>query len=198
MINLNLSSTSSSNYIRFMPSINAWINRDKAEITLAPFVFDINNIKTGWLHLDTGIRDWQEDQVVGQKGPQPSASHLRGFVATFYNKSMGTVEWCSNSTGPSKGFEDLYKACSEQHAANPGKLPVVKYVNSEMKKIGQGSTRIPKFEITSWIEKPAGMYQSDAEFVAQAAAPAPAPFVAPVAKPTPAAAAVAASDDEMF
>jgi hypothetical protein len=41
------------------------------------------------------------------------------------------------------------------------------------------------------------MDQSDAEFVAQAA-PAPAPFDAPVQKLTPAAAAVAASDDEMF
>ncbi len=200
MLNLNLSSSSSSNYIRFMPSINAWINRDKAEIKMVePFVFDINNIKTGWLHLDTGVRDWQEDAVVGQKGPQPSANHLRGFVATFYNRELGTVEWCSNSTGPSKGFELLYQACAEQQAANAGKLPVIKYISSEAKKIGQGTTRIPKFEITRWVIQPEGMYK--AEEVAAMPAPipvqaAPVPVVTPVQPKSVMAAAVA--DDEMF
>jgi hypothetical protein len=74
-------------------------------------------------------------------------------------------------------------------------MPVLEYTGSKLEKIGKGTTRIPAFNLVSWIDKPAGMDQSDAEFVAQAAA-APAP--APVAKPTPAAAAVAASDDEMF
>jgi hypothetical protein len=201
MIKLNLSNSSSSNFIRFMPSTNAWTNKDKEEITLKSFVFDINNIKTGWLHLDTGVRDWQEDQQVGQKGPQPSASHERAFIATFYNKTMGTVEWSSNSTGSRIGFEDLYKQCSDQYAANEGKLPVLNYVKSEAKKIGQGNTRIPRFEIVSWIAQPAGMYQSDAEFTAQVAAP-PAPATKPVAAPAPAPAksamAQAVEDDEMF
>ena len=79
-------------------------------------------------------------------------------------------------------------------------MPVLEYTGSKLEKIGKGTTRIPAFNLVSWIDKPAGMDQSDAEFVAQAAAPAPAPapVAAPVAKPTPAAAAVAASDDEMF
>ena len=199
MLNLNLSSSSSSNYIRFMPSTNAWINRDKAEIKmLEPFVFDINNIKTGWLHLDTGVRDWQEDAVVGQKGPQPSALHERGFVATFYNRELGTVEWCSNSTGPSKGFELLYQACAEQHAANAGKLPVIKYLSSEAKKIGQGNTRIPKFEIQRWVLQPEGMYK------AEEVAATPAPFNTITAPPAPPAALLknlptaVSVDDEMF
>jgi hypothetical protein len=96
------------------------------------------------------------------------------------------------------GLEQMYTACAAQRAANPGKMPVLEYTGSKLEKIGKGTTRIPAFNLVSWIDKPAGMDQSDAEFVAQAAAPAPAPFVAPVAKPTPAAAAVAASEDEMF
>ncbi len=89
----------------------------------------------------------------------------------------------------------------EQYAANPGKLPVLEYTGSKLEKIGKGTTRIPNFNVVSWIDKPAGMDQSDAEFTAQvAAAPAPAP--APVAKPTPApaaaAAAAASDDDNMF
>jgi hypothetical protein len=93
------------------------------------------------------------------------------------------------------GLEQMYTACAAQRAANPGKMPVLEYTGSKLEKIGKGTTRIPAFNLVSWIDKPAGMDQSDAEFVAQAA-PAPAP--APMAKPTPAAAAVAASDDEMF
>jgi hypothetical protein len=78
-------------------------------------------------------------------------------------------------------------------------MPVLEYTGSKLEKIGKGTTRIPAFNLVSWIDKPAGMDQSDAEFVAQAApAPAPAPVAKPAAKPTPAAAAVAASDDEMF
>jgi alpha/beta superfamily hydrolase len=95
----------------------------------------------------------------------------------------------------------LYKQCSDQYAANEGKLPVLNYVKSEAKKIGQGNTRIPRFEIVSWIAQPAGMYQSDAEYTAQVAAP-PAPVPKAVAAPAPApqksAMAQAVEDDEMF
>jgi hypothetical protein len=184
-----------------MPSTDQWTNQDKETVTMAPFVFDINNIKTGWLHLDKGLRDWQEDQVVGEKGPQPSASHERGFIATFYNKSMGTVEWSSNSTGPSIGFEDLYMLCAEQQAANAGKLPVLEYINSEQRKIGIGTTRIPRFKVKHWIDQPAGMYQSDADFTAQVAAPpppAPKAVAAPAPAPAKSAMAAAIEDDEMF
>ena len=165
-------------------------------------VFDIDNVQTGWLLLGVGVREWQGDAQLGRKGPQPTPEFKRGFIVKFYNKELGTVEWSSNGVGPNMGLEQMYTACAAQHAANPGKMPVLEYTGSKLEKIGKGTTRIPAFNLVSWIDKPAGMDQSDAEFVAQAAATAavtaPAPFVAPVAKPTPAAAAVAASDDEMF
>jgi hypothetical protein len=97
------------------------------------------------------------------------------------------------------GLEKLYTECAAQRAANPGKLPVLEYTGSKLEKIGKGTTRIPNFTIVSWIDKPAGMGQSDEDFTAQVAAP-PAP--APVAKATPAPAksvmAAAVEDDEMF
>jgi uncharacterized NAD-dependent epimerase/dehydratase family protein len=76
---------------------------------------------------------------------------------------------------------------------------VLEYTGSKLEKIGKGTTRIPNFTIVSWIDRPAGMDQSDEEVVAYQA---PAPVAKPTnaAKPTPAAAAVAAAveDDEMF
>jgi len=194
---LNLSSGSGSgNYIRFSPQANAWTNQD-GEIQLGKVVFDIDNVTTGWLELGVGVRDWQPDAALGKKGPQPTANHKRGFSIVFYSKALGTVEWSSNGVGPNMGLEQLYKQCSEQRAANPDKLPVVEYTGSRMEKIGKGTTRIPAFNLTGWIARPAGM---DAE------AAAPADEFDPFPPPAPAAPAKAAhaapipvhSDEDLF
>ena len=196
---LNLSSGGGSgSYIRFSPQANAWTNQD-GEIQLGKVVFDIDNVQTGWLELGVGVRDWQPDAALGKKGPQPTANHKRGFSIVFYSKALGTVEWSSNGVGPNMGLEALYKQCSEQRAANPDKLPVVEYTGSRMEKIGKGTTRIPAFNLTGWIARPAGM---DAE----AAAPIPEfdPFPAPVPAPAAPAAKQHAkpipvhSDEDLF
>lgn len=178
---LNLSSAQSGTFIRFSPQANAWTNQD-GEIELGKVVFDLDSVKTGWLELGVGIRDWQPDAALGQKGAQPSANHKRGFSLHFYSKKLGLVEWSSNGVGPNMGLEALYKQCDSQRHANPGKLPVIEYTGSRMEKIGKGTTRIPSFTLTGWIARPQGM---DAAAAAPAAAPAPAeefdPFPAPVA-----------------
>ena len=194
---LNLSSGGGSgSYVRFSPAANAWTNQD-GEIQLGKVVFDIDNVQTGWLELGVGVRDWQPDAALGKKGPQPSANHKRGFNVKFYSKALGTVEWSSNGVGPNMGLEALYKQCAEQRNDTTfDKLPVIEYTGSRMEKIGKGTTRIPAFNITNWIARPAGM---DAE----AFAPIPEfdPFPAPV--PAPAKAAHAApipvhSDEDLF
>jgi len=99
------------------------------------------------------------------------------------------------------GLEKLWKAIEAGQAANAGKLPVIEYKSSTLEKIGKGTTRIPNFTIVSWIDKPAGMGQSDEEYTAQVAAPpAPAPAPMPAPKPVPAKTVMAAAieDDEMF
>ena len=194
---LNLSSAGGSgNYIRFSPQANAWTNNLGEEIQLKKVVFDITDVQTGWLALGVGLRDWQPDAQLGRKGAQPTPDHKRGFIVKFYNKELGTVEWSSNGVGPNMGLEQLYTACAAQQAANVGKLPVLEYTGSKLEKIGKGTTRIPSFNIVSWIERPAGM---DADEVEQPA-PAPAPKAVPVVAPAPAKSAMAAAvgDDEMF
>jgi hypothetical protein len=200
---LNLSSGGGNgNYIRFSPQANAWTNNLGEEIQLGKVVFDIDGVQTGWLELGVGVRDWQADSELGRKGPQPTPNHKRGFIITLYNKTIGSCEWSSSGVGPNMGLEKLYTDCAAQRAANAGKLPVLEYTGSKLEKIGKGTTRIPNFNIVSWIERPAGMDQSDAEYIAQAVAAPPAPVAKPTnaAKPTPAAAAMAAAveDDEMF
>jgi len=193
---LNLSSGSGSgNYIRFSPQANAWTNNNNEEITLKKVVFDIDNIKTGWLLLGVGVRDWVQDESVGKKGPQPSPEHKRGFQVVLYNKEIGAAEWSSNGVGPNMGLEQMYKACAAERAANPGKLPVLEYGHSKAEKIGKGTTRIPIFVLKGWVARPAGLDAVADEFEAE---PAPPPVVVqPVRKAAPKPVEVV-EDDEIF
>jgi hypothetical protein len=185
---LNLSSGGGSgSYIRFSPQANAWTNQD-GEIQLGKVVFDIDNVTTGWLELGVGVRDWQPDDVVGKKGPQPSANHKRGFNVKFYSKALGTVEWSSNGVGPCMGMETLYKQCSEQRAANPDKLPVVEYTGS----------RIPNFTLTGWIARPAGMDAQTPPIDEFDPFPAPVPAPAAPAAKQHAAPIPVHSDEDLF
>jgi len=209
---LNLSSGGGNgNYIRFSPQANAWTNNLGEEIQLSKVVFDIDGVKTGWLELGVGVRDWQADSELGKKGPQPSPNHKRGFILTLYNKTLGTAEWSSSGVGPNLGLEKIYTECAAQRAANAGKLPVLEYTGSKLEKIGKGTTRIPNFTIVSWIDRPLGMYESEAvihmplDMAAKAlkadavvAAPAPKPVAAPAPAPAKSVMAAAIEDDEMF
>jgi hypothetical protein len=193
---LNLSSGGGSgNYIRFSPQANAWTNNNNEEITLKKVVFDIDNIKTGWLLLGVGVRDWVQDESVGKKGPQPSPEHRRGFDITLYNKEIGPAAFSSNGVGNNIMLETMYKACIAERAANPGKLPVLEYQGSKAEKIGKGTTRIPQFKLTGWVARPAGLDAVADEFEAE---PAPPPVVVqPVRKAAPKPVEVV-EDDEIF
>jgi len=205
---LNLSSGGGNgNYIRFSPQANAWTNNQGEEIQLGKVVFDINTVQTGWLQLGVGVRDWQADVSLGKKGPQPTPDHKRGFIIHFYNKLLGLCEWSSSGVGPNMGLEKLYLDCAAQQAANAGKLPVLEYTGSKLEKIGKGTTRIPNFNIVSWIDRPLGM-SADAETIIhmpvevaskalKADAVVAALAAAPVA-PVKTAMAAAVADDEMF
>ena len=170
-----------------------WTNNNNEEITLKKVVFDIDNIRTGWLLLGVGVRDWVQDDSVGKKGPQPSPEHKRGFQVVLYNKEIGAAEWSSNGVGPNIGLEQMYKACAAEREANPGKLPVLEYGHSKAEKIGKGTTRIPIFVLKGWVARPAGLDADSQEFEAEPAAIVP----LPVRKQAPVKAAVV-EDDEMF
>jgi hypothetical protein len=191
---LNLSSGGGSgNYIRFSPQANAWTNNNNEEIELKKVVFDIDNIKTGWLLLGVGVRDWVQDESVGKKGPQPSPEHRRGFEITLYNKEIGAAAWSSNGVGNNISLEQMYKACAAEREANPGKLPVLEYGHSKAEKIGKGTTRIPIFVLKGWVARPAGLDADAQEFEAEPAAIVP----LPVRKQAPVKAAPV-EDDAIF
>lgn len=193
-MNLNLSNSGGNgNYIRFSPQANAWSNQD-GEFALEKFVFDIDNVQTGWMLIATGVFEFQPDGSLGRKGAQPSPEHKRGFKVTFYNKTMGVAEWSANGAGSNMGLESLFKQAVAQRMSNPDKLPVVEYKGSRPEKVGKGSTRVPMFEVTGWVARPPALADgggAEPEIPAPVAKPAP----TPIAKPAP---SPAMSDDEMF
>lgn len=191
-MNLNLSNSGggNGNYIRFSPQANAWTNQD-GEFTFEKSVFDYENLETGWMLIAAGIFEFLPDNGLGQKGAQPSGEHKRGFRATFFNKTMGVAEFSANGAGANMGLEALWKQVQAQQSANAGKLPVVEYKGSRPEKVGKGTTRVPLFEVVSWVARPAAMSGSSAsdEFIEPQK---------PVAKPAPSKPAPSQSDDEMF
>ena len=194
-MNLNLSNSGGSgNYIRFSPQANAWSNQD-GEFALDKFVFDIDNVQTGWMLIATGIFEFNPDDSLGRKGAQPTPEHKRGFKVVFYNKTMGVAEWSANGAGSNKGLEALYKQAVAQRISNPDKLPVVEYKGSRPEKVGKGSTRVPEFNVTGWVARPAALSDDNTGgFDPEVAAPSkPAP-----SKPAPSKPAPTVDDDEMF
>ena len=194
-MNLNLSNSGGSgNYIRFSPQANAWSNQD-GEFPLDKFVFDIDDVQTGWMLIATGIFEFNPDDSLGRKGAQPTPEHKRGFKVVFYNKTMGVAEWSANGAGSNMGLEALYKQAVAQRIANPDKLPVVEYKGSRPEKVGKGSTRVPEFAVTGWVARPAALSDDNTGgFDPEVVAPSkPAP-----SKPAPSKPAPTVDDDEMF
>lgn len=152
MIDLGLSNGGGS-YIRFLPSLNGW-QIGKAEITLGDFILLPDTLKTGWGKMAEGqAPEWTWDEAIGKRGAQPTPEHKRGFSIKFIVDGE-EVEWSSTGTGPVMGFQTLFSDVQAGMANNPGKVPVVKYVNSEAHKVGKGNTRKPLFKIEKWIDKP--------------------------------------------
>ena len=190
-MNLNLSNSGGSgNYIRFSPQANAWSNQD-GEFTLEKFVFDHENLQTGWMLIATGIFEFQPDESLGRKAAQPTPEFKRGFKATFYNKQMGVAEFSANGAGANMGLEGLWKQVQAQAGANVGKLPVVEYKGSRPEKVGKGSTRVPEFNVTGWVARPAALIEGAEPKVEATLKPAP-------SKPAPSKPAPVMDDDEMF
>ena len=204
---LNLSNGNGGAYIRFMAHTMAWEDSDKKAMTIDTMVMDLESVRTGWLLLAVGQRDWVEDATVGVKGKQPAPEYKYGFSVKLFSKPTGVVEWCANGVGVTKGFQAIYNACDKAADANPGKVPVIKYEGATPLKIGKGNTAIPNFSLKNWINRPTALDAdpADADFeepVMEQPQPVrhyhKGPVQAAKPKPAPAPVQVQQDDEEMF
>ena len=152
VIDLGLMSEGNSEYIRFKPSVNAWI-ADGEEVQLEEVLFDPSSLKVGWGKITEGqAPEWSWDEKLGKKSPPPSPDHKRGFSVMIKIKDKGWREWSANGVGVMKGFSELWQVVGLQVKDNQGKGVHLKYKGARLEKIGKGDTRVPEFEVKTWRE----------------------------------------------
>ncbi len=170
---LGLTGGDGGQYIRYNASTGTW-QVDGETVQLGQFVVDHNSLRTGWGKIVAGMGpDWQWDAQPGVKGSQPSEDHKRGFSLQIYAKSFGQREWSTNSAGSNRGLTAIWGQIAEQSAANPGKLPVLKFMSATPTSVGKGMTQVPNFSLEKWIDPPAEFGIQNRVITKPAAAPAP-------------------------
>ena len=152
-------------YVRYSVDENEW-SQSLAEGGMSPLeypldvVMDIENIQLGWLKLEGG-RDWQpwpnNDPTQISK---PTDLHRQGFsVKMFSTKVFGDQpvrEFCANGAGVNMFIKEVYDACEAAFKGEQkGKVPAIRITKAPKSlKIGKGTTKVPAFEVMTWVERP--------------------------------------------
>ena len=146
------------NSIKWMARDETFVaNGDVVELEKA--VFDLANIKQGWIKLQSGEAP-QSQWDNGIRWPKPGDDWRRGFsVEIFAPKTFGDEElrtFMTNATGACMGMATLYAEFEEQLPKQNAttKVPLVKFNGADKAKVGKGDTSIPRLSIDQWIERP--------------------------------------------
>lgn len=162
MANLLLTSISSFSMLSYKPSTDTWMH-NKEEIDLSILVAYPDTINTGWAAFTPGMPpDWRWDETLGKPGKPPTSDHKRGFSIEVKTEANGDMTWSGAGYGQCAAIEELMEDVSSSADSHRGQIPVIEYIGSESKKVGKGSTRIPKFKIIDWVDPafPPWMLQS--------------------------------------
>ena len=142
-------------------------------------VMDMDAIEVGFIAFTTTGPDFRFVKVGEPMPVKPSDEHKEGFRIRMYNKEIGLREMSSSSKIVRNQMNDLHDAYLAGKADNPGKVPVIEITGSdriqiETKAQGTQTFRSPKWSISGWVDRPAGLDKAEA-------APEPAAVAAPVA-----------------
>ena len=142
-------------------------------------VMDMDAIEVGFIAFTTTGPDFRLVKVGEPMPIKPSDEHKEGFRIRMYNKEIGLREMSSSSKIVRNQMNDLHDAYLAGKADNPGKVPVIEITGSdriqiETKAQGTQTFRSPKWTISGWVDRPAGLDKAEA-------APEPAAVAAPVA-----------------
>jgi len=139
-------------------------------------VMDMDAIEVGFIAFTTTGPDFRFVQVGEPMPIKPSDEHKEGFRIRMYNKEIGLREMSSSSKIVRNQMNDLHDAYLAGKADNPGKVPVVEITGSdriqiETKAQGTQTFRSPKWSITGWVDRPAGLDKAEAAPEPAVAAP---------------------------
>ena len=156
--------TSGNAYIRFMVRDNEWVlstatgDMQTVDMSSAPVVVDIENIQLGWLKLEGG-RDWLPwPDNVPTNVAKPSDAHDQGFSVKFFSNRIfddqPVRELSASGAGIRQFVMDLHEEAEKAKEFGSGKVPAIKIGDAPKVKMGKNDTRVPKFEIVKWINRP--------------------------------------------
>lgn len=153
--------------------------KNEVEISLpTKVVMDLANIEIGWLTFTPSYNAVMVKP--GAKMPQqPTENHKQAVRVRVFFKEHGLREFSPTSKTVLRAIDSLHDQFLEQHAANPGKMPVVTIEGTEVVKIktpeGELRFKAPKWSITGWTNPPEGMANDAPPPSPPKAAPKPAP-----------------------
>jgi len=150
-------------YIRFMVTDNEWqmsgaAGMETVDISTQAVIVDIENIQLGWLKLEGG-RDWLPwPDNIPSNVAKPSDAHGQGFSVMFYSTKLFEDEPARELSASGAGIRqfvmDLHEEAEKSKEFGSGKVPAIKIGEAPRVKMGKNSSRVPKFEIVKWVNRP--------------------------------------------
>jgi len=144
--------------IKFNAKDGEWFKREEGEdVEVSEFqaVFDLENIKTGWLRMMSGeAPDFVSDPSLSEQAARPSDEHKRGFKVNIYSdKQLGGVrEWMANSMMATGAVGKLY--AEYEAKKEDGKAPVVVCGETNKVKMKHGTNYEPVLKMSKMVKRP--------------------------------------------
>jgi len=174
---------------------------ENVEITsIAQFVADLANIRVGWINY-TAQGPVRKLVVLGKEPipARPDDKNSEGKLAFKQGFELEILLNKDSGGGPARilgsaagcvinAMDELHDAYTAAPESKAGKLPVVKIAGVTPVKSGQSTNYQPKFQIVSWVDRPAAL-QPAAQSAPDATPPATGSTVAAPPVPQPAASA---------
>jgi hypothetical protein len=159
------SSGETANYVKFNAksgrlSIND-ADGNQPEIPGLTAIFDLENIRTGWLRFREGQAPERHfDPRPGDSAPKPEGEGFkRGFLLMLFSRNTlgGVRELSGNSLHLCNAITDLYAAWEAGKDDYRGQVPVVTMDSVQPMKDQYGTNYRPVFRIVKWVDRPADL-----------------------------------------
>ena len=152
-------------FIKYNAKAGRWYTKsdagDVTEVQTLGAVFDLENIKTGYIKFGAGAApEYRFDTATGKgDAEQPDDRFKRGFIVNiFSDKNIGGLREFSSTAGVvNDTMNDLYDDYLEGLKANPGKLPVVQCIEVMPIEGAHGTNYAPTLKIAAWTDRPEAM-----------------------------------------
>lgn len=146
-------------YLKYNAKAGRWYTKndagDEYEVRNMTAIFDLAQIKTGWLLFADGMapeKVWDNGKVAEQPGPK----FRRGFaVNAFSPKELGGVrELSATSNVMIIAIKELHETFEAAPEAAKGLVPVVTCESVSPVKGARDTNYAPVLKITKWVPRP--------------------------------------------